>query len=195
MIQMSLEDAIESDDSSCLPCAFAPPQIGAFSEQNTIAAVRVQLLGHVISQDCVRLHDDKVAALPRIHMPADIKQLRSLLDGPSYYLKLLPKIARRIRPITTVLNAHKAKRRSWRATRHYARIIARPPAVGSPRPPLQRLLRRLRFARHRLRARPALAQQCHLVVMPRPAQCRTPPIPSWTTRARSAPCPADHCPG
>ena len=53
-----------------------------------------------------------------------------------------------------VLNAREAERRSWQATHRYARIIARPPTVGSPRPPLQRLLRRLRFARHRLRARP-----------------------------------------
>ena len=55
----------------------------------------------------------------------------------------------------TVLHARKAKRRSWQATRRYAWIIARPPAVGSPRPPLQRVFRRLRFARHRLRVRPA----------------------------------------
>ena len=36
-------------------------------------------------------------------MPADIKQLRSLLDGLSYYLKPLPNIARRIGSITTLL--------------------------------------------------------------------------------------------
>ena len=45
----------------------------------------------------------------------------------------------------TVLNAREAKRRSWQATRRYARIIARPRAVGSPRPPLQRLLRKASF--------------------------------------------------
>ena len=55
----------------------------------------------------------------------------------------------------TVLNAREANRRSWQAKRRYARIFAQPPAVGSPRPPLQRLLRRLRFARHCLHARPA----------------------------------------
>ena len=52
-----------------------------------------------------------------------------------------------------VLVARKAKRRSWQATRRYARIISRPSAVGLHCPPLQRLLRRPRFARHRLRAR------------------------------------------
>ena len=36
-------------------------------------------------------------------MHADIKQLRSLLDGFSYYLKPLPNMAPRIRPITTLL--------------------------------------------------------------------------------------------
>ena len=77
----------------------------------------------------------------------------------------------------TVLNAREAKRRFWRATRRHARIIARSPAVDSPRPPLHRLLRRLRFARHRLRARSAKAPRSHWVVMPRPAQCRPPPTP------------------
>ena len=56
---------------------------------------------------------------------------------------------------STVLNVRKAKRRYWQATRRSAWSIARPPAVGSPRPPLQRLFRRLCFARHRLCARPA----------------------------------------
>ena len=37
----------------------------------------------------------------------------------------------------------------------YDRIIAWQSAVGTPRPPLQRLLRRPRFARHRLHARPS----------------------------------------
>ena len=108
MIQMSLDDAIGSDDPPikyiCLPCAFVSPQIGAFSEKkkkNSIGAARVQLLVHVISQDGVRPHDDKVAALPRMPMPADIRQLRSLLDGLSYYLKPLPN--RRIHTITTLL--------------------------------------------------------------------------------------------
>ena len=36
-------------------------------------------------------------------MPTDIKQLRSLLGGLSYYRKFLPNMARHIRPITTLL--------------------------------------------------------------------------------------------
>ena len=35
----------------------------------------------------------------------------------------------------------------------------------------------------------------HWVVMPHPAQSWLPPTHSWTPRARSAPCPADHWPG
>ena len=49
-------------------------------------------------------------------------------------------------------DAHEAKPRSWVAIPHRVRTIARPPTVGSSRPPLQRLLR---SARRRLRARPA----------------------------------------
>ena len=36
-------------------------------------------------------------------MPRDIKQLRSLLGGLNYYLKFLPNMAKRIRPITALL--------------------------------------------------------------------------------------------
>ena len=36
-------------------------------------------------------------------MPSDIKQLRSLLGGLSYYRTFLPDLARRIRPITALL--------------------------------------------------------------------------------------------
>ena len=36
-------------------------------------------------------------------MPTDIKQLRSLLGGLSYYRKFLPSMACRIRPITALL--------------------------------------------------------------------------------------------
>ena len=49
-------------------------------------------------------------------------------------------------------DGHEAKPRSWMVIPHRAQTTARPPTVGSPRPPLQRLLR---SARRRLRARPA----------------------------------------
>ena len=39
-----------------------------------------------------------------------------------------------------MLDARDAKRQSWQATRRYARINVWPPAVGSPRPRVQRLL-------------------------------------------------------
>ena len=49
-------------------------------------------------------------------------------------------------------DAHETKPRSWMVMPHRVRTIARPPTVGLPRPPLQRLLR---SARRRLRVRPA----------------------------------------
>ena len=49
-------------------------------------------------------------------------------------------------------DGHEAKPRSWMVIPHRAQTTARPPTMGSPRPPLQRLLR---SARRRLRARPA----------------------------------------
>ena len=71
--------------------------------KSRIGAARVDVLGHVISTDGVRPNDDRVAALTRMPMPTDIKQLRSLLGGLSYYRKFLPNMARHIRPITAFL--------------------------------------------------------------------------------------------
>ena len=110
IIQMTLEDSIGSDDFpinyvatlAAFLARLRPHKSELFP--NSIGAARVQLLDHVISQDGVRTRDYKVAALPCMPMPADIKQLRSLLDGLSYYPKPLPSMARRIRPITTLLN-------------------------------------------------------------------------------------------
>ena len=42
-------------------------------------------------------------ALTRMPMPTDIKQLRSLLGGLSYYRKFPPNMAHHIRPITALL--------------------------------------------------------------------------------------------
>ena len=68
-----------------------------------IGAARVDFLGHVISQDGAHPYDDKVAALTHMPMHMDIKQLRSLLGGPSYYRKFLPNTAGRIRLIKAIL--------------------------------------------------------------------------------------------
>ena len=68
-----------------------------------IGAARVDFLGHVISQDGVRSNDDKIAALTRMPMPRDIKQLRSLLGGLHYYCQFLPDMAKRVRLIAALL--------------------------------------------------------------------------------------------
>ena len=72
-------------------------------DKSRIGAARADVLGHVISADGVRPNDDDVAALTRMSMPTDIKQLRSLLGGLSYYRKFLPNMAHYIRPITVLL--------------------------------------------------------------------------------------------
>ena len=71
--------------------------------KSRIGAARVDFLGHVISQDGVRPNDDKIAALAQMPMARDIKQLRSLLGGLSYYRKFLPNMARLVRSITSLL--------------------------------------------------------------------------------------------
>ena len=110
-IRMYLDDAIGSDDCplhhvATLAAFFARLRLHKLKlspDKSRIAAARVDFLGHIISADGVRPNDDRVAALTRIPMPTDIKQLRSLLGGLSYYRKFLPNMARHIRPITALL--------------------------------------------------------------------------------------------
>ena len=110
-IRMYLDDTIGSNDS---PIAHVATLVTFFARlrlhnlklspnRTRIGAARVDLLGHVISQDGVRPNDDKIAALARMPTPRDIKQLRSLLGGLSYYRKFLPNMAKRIRLITALL--------------------------------------------------------------------------------------------
>ena len=110
-IRMYLDDAIGSDDCPIHHVATLATffmrlrlhKLKLFPDKSRIGATRVDFLGHVISADGVRPNDDRVAALTRMPMPTDIKQLRSLLGGLSYYRKFLPNMARRIRPITALI--------------------------------------------------------------------------------------------
>ena len=110
-IRMYLDDAIGSDDCplhhvTTLAAFFARLRLHKLKlspDKSRTGAARVDFLGHVISADGVRPNDDRVAALTRMPMPTDIKQLRSLLGGLSYYRKILPHMARHIRPITALL--------------------------------------------------------------------------------------------
>ncbi|CAB1101693.1 unnamed protein product [Ectocarpus sp. CCAP 1310/34] len=71
--------------------------------QATIGATEADFLRHTISPDGVGPTGAKVSALTKMPMPRDVKQLRSLLGGLSYYRKFLPNMAKRIRPLTTLL--------------------------------------------------------------------------------------------
>ena len=110
-IRMYLDDAIGSEDCPThhvvtLATVFARLRLHKLKlsqDKSRIGAARVDFLGHVISADGVRPNDDRVAALTRMPMPTDIKQLRSLPGGLSYYRKFLPNMACRIRPITALL--------------------------------------------------------------------------------------------
>ena len=58
-----------------------------------IGAADVDFLGHTISPAGIRPNARKVAALTRMPMPSDLKQLRSLLGGLSYDRKSLADMA------------------------------------------------------------------------------------------------------
>ena len=110
-IRIYLDDAIGSDDCplhhvTTLAAFFARlrlHQLKLSPDKSRIGAARVDFLGHIISADGVRPNDDRVAALTRMTVPSDTKQLRSLLGDLSYYRKFLPNMARLIRPITVLL--------------------------------------------------------------------------------------------
>ena len=110
-IHIYLDDTIGSDDCplhhvTTLTAFFARlrlDQLKLSPDKSRIGAARVDFLGHIISADGVRPNDDRVAALTRMPMPSDIKQLRSLLGGLSYYRKFLPnmtRLIRRLRPFS-----------------------------------------------------------------------------------------------
>ena len=106
-----LDDAIGSDNCpirhvATLATFFARLRLHKLklsTDKSRIGAARVDFLGHVISADAVRPNDDRVAALTRMPIPTDIKQLHSLLGGLSYYREFLPNMACRIRPMTALL--------------------------------------------------------------------------------------------
>ena len=110
-IRMYLDDAIGSDDCplhhvtslAVFLARLRLHQLKLSPDKSRIGAARVDFLGHIIARDGVRPNDDRVAALTRMPMPTDIKQLRSLLGGLSYYRKFLPNMARLIRPFTALL--------------------------------------------------------------------------------------------
>ena len=108
---MYLDDAIGPDDCPLHHVAtfatfFARLRLHKFKlfpDKSQIGAARVDFLGHVILADGVRPNDTRAAALARMPMPTDIKQIRSLLGGLSYYRKFLPNMAHHIRPVTALL--------------------------------------------------------------------------------------------
>ena len=110
-IRMYLDGAIGSNDSptthvATLATFFARLRLHNLKlspNKTQIGAARVEFLGYIISEVGVRPNDDKIAALTRMPMPRDIKQLRSLLGGLRYYVKFLSNMAKRVRPTTTLL--------------------------------------------------------------------------------------------
>ena len=67
-----------------------------------IDATTADVRGHTISAGGYSTNSDKVAALTRIPMPTDKKQVRSLIGGINYYRKFLPNLSRRLRPINAL---------------------------------------------------------------------------------------------
>ena len=74
-----------------------------FPSKARIDATTTDFLGHTIYTGGYSPKSDKVAALTKMPMPTDKKQVRSLLGGSNYYGKFLPNLSRRLRPINALL--------------------------------------------------------------------------------------------
>ena len=68
-----------------------------------IGATHANFLGHTISPAGVSPDGDKVRALTHMPYPTNVKQLRSLLGGLSYYRKFLKNLATQVRPLNALL--------------------------------------------------------------------------------------------
>ena len=68
-----------------------------------IDATKTDILEHTIPPDGVSPNADKVAALPKMPMPSNVKQTRPLLGGFGYYPEFLPELAKRLRPTSALL--------------------------------------------------------------------------------------------
>ena len=69
----------------------------------TIGTTKADFLGHTISSEGVLPNARKVEALAKMPMPTNIKALRSLMGGLSYYRRFLKSMAKRVRPVTALL--------------------------------------------------------------------------------------------
>ena len=68
-----------------------------------VGATHANFLGHTISPAGVSPDGDKVRALTKMPPPANVKLLRSLLGGLSYYRKFLKNLASKVRPLNALL--------------------------------------------------------------------------------------------
>ncbi|CAB1121588.1 unnamed protein product [Ectocarpus sp. CCAP 1310/34] len=68
-----------------------------------VGATHANFLGHTISLAGVSPDGVKVRALTHMPPPTNVKQLRSLLGGLSYYRKFLKNLATKVRPLNSLL--------------------------------------------------------------------------------------------
>ena len=68
-----------------------------------LGATNADFLGHTISSTGVSPNAGKATALTKMPMPANVKQLRSLLDGIGYFRKFIANMSIRLRPVNALL--------------------------------------------------------------------------------------------
>ncbi|CAB1099790.1 unnamed protein product [Ectocarpus sp. CCAP 1310/34] len=106
----------------------SPPKV-------TIGTTHPAFLGHTITPDGIRPNANKVAALAAMPMPTDLKKLRSLLCGLSYYRSFVKKMSKRVRPVTTLVKKNSSFTFSpptWKASYERSSKFSGPPILVFP---------------------------------------------------------------
>ncbi|CAB1107752.1 unnamed protein product [Ectocarpus sp. CCAP 1310/34] len=100
-----------------------------------VGATHANFLGHTISPGGVSPDGVKVRALTHMPPPTNVKQLRSLLGGLSYYRKFLKNLATKVRPLNSLLKQgvpFKYTPGMVKVVKTLLRELARPPIFVFP---------------------------------------------------------------
>lgn len=86
-------------------------KLRANREKCVFACSHVKYLGHIISQDGISVDSEKVSAMLDLKPPANVKQVRSVLQTFSWYRKYIPNFSEISRPLSNLMK--KASAWKW----------------------------------------------------------------------------------
>ena len=97
----------------------------------------VMFLGHVVSQEGVSCHPDKVSSVKEWKVPECMTVVRSFLGFASYYRRFIPEFAAIAMPLTRLTRKHSRFKWDSKCQEAFELLIeklATAPVLGYPRP-------------------------------------------------------------